>query len=434
MELPSILIGSGEDVASVMAELWAATHQKSPPDLVVLLCRDAQTLKTRLHRTLCGVPILFVTANDFSHEALKKFEVELINAPPGTSCRPKIVSRTERQSAAPAEDAAALIDGHRLIGESPAILEIKSCIQRIAHTDTNVLITGETGTGKELIAELVRKNSKRRQHGYICINCAAIPDSLLESELFGYERGAFTGAQTACGGKLEGAQGGTVFFDEIGDMSLYAQAKILRLIETRELQRLGAKRPTRADFRIIAATNRDLDSPASAAHFRRDLYFRLNVARIHIPPLRERRLDIPLLLAHCIEEFSHQFGRYVEGIGAESMRALLHYDWPGNVRELRNMVEALFVNLPAGETRLHLPDRMRRHIGDCAAAPSEQELLLAALWATDWNKSKAARHLQWSRMTLYRKMVKYRMDGEERKKPPQRARPEQERSADNAGG
>jgi transcriptional regulator with PAS, ATPase and Fis domain len=326
-----------------------------------------------------------------------------------------------------------LIGGDRLIGDSPTIQEIKSSIQRIGATDSNVLITGETGTGKELIAELVQRNSRRRQQRYVCINCAAIPDSLLESELFGYERGAFTGAQMAGEGKLEGANGGTVFFDEIGDMSLYAQAKILRLIETKEIQRLGSRRPIKVDFRVIAATNLEIDSPAKSPNFRRDLYFRLNVARIHIPALRERKPDIPLLIRHFIGHFNQEFGRCVESVGEVAMRALLHYDWPGNIRELKNTVEALFVNLRTGqEKQLELTEPLRRQIaGTEGLPPNEQERLLSVLWATDWNKSKAARQLQWSRMTLYRKMAKYEME-RGGKKPLHSVTSEEARSAGNS--
>jgi DNA-binding NtrC family response regulator len=359
-----------------------------------------------------------------------ELEAVFLNSSQDGAARPEIVGRLQPKRSRAAAPPGGLIDGERLIGESPAMEEIKAAIQRVAATDTNVLITGETGTGKELIAELIQKNSKRRQNRYVCINCAAIPDSLVESELFGYERGAFTGAQIAGEGKLEGANGGTVFFDEIGDMSMYAQAKILRLIETKEIQRLGSRRLTRLDFRVIAATNQDIDSPASSARFRRDLYFRLNVARIHVPALRERKADIPLLIRHFIHRFNGEFGRRVEGVGEETMRDLLRYEWPGNIRELKNTMEAMFVNLPTGgEARLDLPDRLRRHISGAAGLPpTEQERLLSALWATDWNKSKSAKQLHWSRMTLYRKMMKYGLEP----KPPRSPLLGQARVANNS--
>jgi transcriptional regulator with PAS, ATPase and Fis domain len=330
---------------------------------------------------------------------------------------------------APPNQDCELIDGHHLIGESPDMLEIKSYISRVAPTSSNVLITGETGTGKELVAELVQKNSPRRNAGFACFNCAAIPDSLLESELFGYGRGAFTGAHSAYDGKLESADGGTVFFDEIGDMSMQAQAKVLRLLENKEIQPLGAKRPRKVDFRIIAATNQDVDSPESATRFRRDLYFRLNIGRIHIPPLRERPMDIPLLLSHFLNHLNAQFGRQVEGFSKTAWDHLIAYKWPGNIRELKNVMEALFVNLPRGRVAtLELPERMQRQMSSAAILPpDEQRELVRALRSADGNKSKAARQLHWSRMTLYRKMAKYSMEpvpGNRKPASPENLRPE----------
>jgi two-component system response regulator HydG/two-component system response regulator AtoC len=396
----------------------AAGSSEPRVDLILIVGRDARKALSRIPEALRGVPVIALTSPDFSNEALANLGAMSIG---GRS--DDLAGETRpHESGVSGSGTGRLVDGQRLIGESPAVQQIKSSIEKVAATDANVLITGETGTGKELIAELIQRNSKRRSDRYVCINCAAVPDSLLESELFGYERGAFTGAQQAGEGKLEGAQGGTVFFDEIGDMSLYAQAKILRLIETREIQRLGSKRPTRLDFRLIAATNIDIDSHEGASRFRRDLYFRLNVARIHIPPLRERKSDIPLLIRHFVRHFSGQFGRHVDGFGEDAMRGLLRHEWPGNIRELKNTVEASFVNLAAGETRLKLPDQLERHFcGDGASPSSEQERLITALWATGWNKSKAARQLQWSRMTLYRKMVKYRVEHGSQCRPAQSA-------------
>jgi len=281
-----------------------------------------------------------------------------------------------------------LVDGDLFIGNSLSVKQIKSYIKRVAATDSSILITGETGTGKEVV-----------------------PDSLLESGLFGYERGAFTGAVSSRRGKLELANGGTVFLDEIGDMSPYAQAKILRVIESKEVQRLGGKKDVSLDIRFIAASNRDLDSMSTDDRFRKDLYFRLNVARVHIPPLRERRSDLSLLFDHFIQEFNGRFRREIEGFTQNSLQSLLNYDWPGNVRELRNLVEACFLNLPRRRVVvLDLPDQIRKRLAPCAnVANDERERLLTALSSTHWNKSEAARQLHWSRMTLYRKMVKYQI-------------------------
>lgn len=311
----------------------------------------------------------------------------------------------------PAATPADLIDGPRLIGESASMQQIKAYIRQVAATESNVLITGETGTGKELVAELIHKNSQRRQQPLVCINCAAIPDSLVESELFGHERGAFTGAHATQDGLLKQTNGGTVFFDEIGDMSLYAQAKILRALESREMRRLGGKGSLPLDIRVMAATNRNLEQLMAAEKFRTDLYFRLNVASVHLPPLRDRREDLLALCAHYMRDMNQRFERQVEGFTDEAMQQLLRYDWPGNVRELKNLVEATFINMPAANiTLMDLPEpfcrRLRQGVG---RPPEERDRVLFALWTTNWNKSQAAQQLHWSRMTLYRKMTKYQL-------------------------
>ena len=240
-----------------------------------------------------------------------------------------------------------------LIGSSLAIWKVKTYLHKVAMTDSHVLITGETGTGKELAARYIHRHSARRAKPLVTINCAALPDGLFESELFGYERGAFTGASSSYSGRLKLADAGTVLFDEIGDMSPYAQAKILRLIETKEVYPLGGRRSIPLDIRIIAATNRDLERQVSKNEFRQDLYFRLNVVRVQLPPLRERKEDIPLLTEHFVQEFGARLGRQIEGFSDEATERLLNYDWPGNVRELMNLVERIFIDLP--EIRSPLP-------------------------------------------------------------------------------
>jgi two-component system response regulator HydG/two-component system response regulator AtoC len=300
----------------------------------------------------------------------------------------------------------------RLVGGSDAIALVRSAIERVAPCGSNVLVTGETGTGKELIAELIHFQSGRRGP-LVPINCAAIPDGLLESELFGYERGAFTGANASYEGKLRLAQGGTVLLDEVGDMSAYAQAKLLRAIETREVMRLGGRRPVPLDVRIVAATNADLDALVAQGRFRADLYFRLNVARIHVPPLRERPQDVPDLLRHSLEERRAQ-----ASFSAEALDCLCRYPWPGNVRELRNVVEVMTLaggaarelnleDLPPAVRTAAFPPPTRAPVH--RSADEERERLLAALRTTHWNKSRAAAQLRWSRMTVYRKMAKYRI-------------------------
>jgi DNA-binding NtrC family response regulator len=295
----------------------------------------------------------------------------------------------------------------RLIGESSAMRTVKAYLPKVAAADCNVLITGETGTGKECIAASIHRRSRRRDRPLVTINCAAIPEGLLESELFGYERGSFTGANAAYGGKLRQAEGGTLLLDEIGDMSLAAQAKILRAIETKEVQGLGSRRAVPLDVRIVAATNQDLELLMVENRFRKDLFYRLNVARIHLLPLRERPEDIPLLVEHYLGELNARSGLEVGTPGPEALRCLLAYEWPGNVREIRNVLEAIFISPPAGEITLaDLPPRVQARVTLDSQRP-ERERVLAALLEVNWNKSKAAAVLHWSRMTLYRKMAKH---------------------------
>ncbi len=297
------------------------------------------------------------------------------------------------------------------VGSSHSMQKIKTYLQKVAHVDSHVLITGETGTGKELVAKFIHNHSQRSGKPFIAINCAALPDSLLESELFGYEKGAFTGAQAAYAGKLKMSDGGTVFFDEIGDMSPYAQAKILRVLESKEVYPLGAKQSVALDIRIIAATNRHLEKMMLAKEFRDDLYFRLNIARVHLPPLRERKEDIPELLNFYLKQFNQQFGLSLVGFSVEALEALFDYHWPGNIRELKNVLETVFIDSPYERiSRCDLPEPIRgREMAKGSSDQSDRESLLAALSAANWNKSKAAEQLQCSRMTLYRKMEKYRI-------------------------
>ena len=299
----------------------------------------------------------------------------------------------------------------RLIGETPVFRKIKDYVLRAAATDCNVLITGETGTGKERVAEMIHRHSARREKPMICINCAALPENLLESELFGYERGAFTGANNPYPGKLRMAEGGTVFLDEIFEMSPHMQAKLLRALDSRSIYSLGGRTPIPLNIRIVAATNQNPERAIEQGVLRQDLFFRLNVARVHLPPLRERQMDIPLLLEHFLQEMNQRYDRQVESFSPEVMELLLGYAWPGNIRELRNLVEALFINLPARiVSMVHLPESFQRLQDNLEQPQGEREQLLAALLATNWNKSQAAENLHISRMTLYRKMEKYEIN------------------------
>ena len=288
---------------------------------------------------------------------------------------------------------------------------LHATIERLAQTNATVLIRGETGTGKELVALLIHKHSPRQRQPLISINCAAIPDSLLESELFGYQRGAFTGADSTYEGKLRQANRGTVFLDEIGDMSLQAQAKLLRVIESKQVYQLGGRAPMPIDVRILSATNQDLESMMQAGTFRKDLYYRLNVAPIEVMPLRERRGDIPLLVSHFLRLFNGQYGRMVHTVSSDAMEAILEASWPGNVRELKSCVELAVLNCQDNMiTVANLPASLHRPSKQSYTADEhERTRLLAVLTATKWNITAAAHELQWSRMTLYRKLARYNL-------------------------
>jgi DNA-binding NtrC family response regulator len=296
-----------------------------------------------------------------------------------------------------------------MIGDSAAMREIKAYLINVATTDCTVLITGETGTGKELVAELIHQNGPRHKKPFVCINCAALPESLVESEMFGYERGAFTGAVASKRGKFELAEGGTVFLDEIGDMSPYSQAKILSSIERKEVYPLGGKSAIPLDVRVIAATNQDPEQLMEEGKFRPDLYYRLNVARVHMPPLRERKEDISLLITNIIENLNRRFRRNIRGLTDDAMAILFRHDWPGNVRELMNLLEAAFIDLPPRHVDfMDLPKQLQQRLKlREVISQDERKEIVFTLLETKWNKSKAAQKLRWSRTTIYRKISQY---------------------------
>lgn len=297
-----------------------------------------------------------------------------------------------------------------ILGGSPAIESIRNQISRVARASCGVLITGETGTGKELAAAAIHQCGPRANRPFVSINCAALPESLLESELFGYTKGAFTGALQSRAGLLAGSDGGTVFLDEVGDLCLTGQAKLLRALEAKEVRRLGSNLTHSVDFRVVAATNRSLEERVQTGEFRQDLYYRLNVARVHLPPLRDRIEDVPELVAHYIRILNREFSIRIEEVDPGVLECLARYDWPGNIRELRNTLEVGYLNCQPPHLRVQdLP----RHFRDRCQPPfppegaSEETVILSALREVDWNKSKAARKLHWSRMTLYRKLKRY---------------------------
>ncbi len=302
-----------------------------------------------------------------------------------------------------------------IIGNSPALRRVTDMVNRVAGSNATVLLLGETGTGKEITAREIHRASPRGERAFIAINCAALPETLLESELFGHEKGAFTGAHADKIGRFEMADGGPLFLDEIGDISQSTQGKLLRVLQGKEYVRVGGTRTIATDVRIIAATNRDLHEAMEKGSFREDLYYRLNVFPINIPPLRERREDIPLLVDHFVAMSATNLGCTKPPVGDDAMALLAAYNWPGNIRELQNIVERA-VLLADGETvgRSHLP---REVVGeepapDAAGADSslwgyEKAMILKALRESGWNQSKAARSLGISRDNLRYRVKKY---------------------------
>jgi DNA-binding NtrC family response regulator len=296
-----------------------------------------------------------------------------------------------------------------IVGVSIAMRSLRDQIARVAAAKSGVLITGETGTGKELVAQAIHRLSPRHRKPFVAVNCAAIPDGLLESELFGHERGAFTGATVARTGRLQQSDGGTLFLDEIGELDLRGQVKLLRVLEQREVQPLGGSGSRPLDLRVIAATNQPLAARVADQSFRQDLFYRLKVVQLDVPPLRERAEDIPVLIDHFSDIYRREFRRPFGAYSAHHHSLLLHYDWPGNIRELRNVLEASFVHSSARtDARLELPPSLLTML-EKTAPLDERRQLLDALFVTRWNVSHAAKRLNCSRMTLYRKIHQYQL-------------------------
>jgi transcriptional regulator with PAS, ATPase and Fis domain len=303
----------------------------------------------------------------------------------------------------------------RVVGRSPQWLEVLKQSSQVAETETTVLVSGESGTGKEVVARFIHRASPRKGGPFVALNCAALPEQLLESELFGYERGAFTGAQQSKPGQIELAAGGVLFLDEVSEMTLSAQAKFLRVLQEREFQRLGGTRPQRANVRVIAATNRDLKKAVDRGDFREDLYYRLQVFDIRIPPLRERAPDVLDLSEAFLQDIGRSFGRPPAGLTRDARAALLEHNWPGNVRELRNALERAAILCEGGLiTADHLSLR-RGSPESPAAAPNdlgavERETIERVMRDTGGNKAKAARRLGLSRTQLYVRLRKYDLE------------------------
>ena len=306
----------------------------------------------------------------------------------------------------------------QIISQNKRMHEIFQLVQKVAYASTNILITGESGTGKELIARSIHRQGNRKNGPFVAINCAAIPSELMESEMFGHERGAFTGAHTRTIGKFEYANGGTLFLDEVSALRSDLQAKLLRVLQEREIERIGSNRPIKVDIRVISATNTNLEEAVSQGKFRQDLYFRLNVVPISIPPLRERREDIPLLAKHFLNKFNGAFNKKIPGFSDKALSALNSYHWPGNIRELENLIERIVVLSP-GDATIDLKDipleilmDTSQDIGGLIPKETglikireaiEKRIILNVLEATQWNQTETAKVLKVNRNTLIQK-------------------------------
>ena len=308
-----------------------------------------------------------------------------------------------------------------MIGKSVGMRKVIDVCQQVAPTRASVLITGESGVGKEVVADALHNLSGRKENPFIKVHCAALSETLLESELFGHEKGAFTGAVARKKGRFELAHTGTIFLDEIGEINQSVQIKILRVLQERKFERVGGEQTLEIDVRLVAATNRDLRKEIEEGRFREDLFYRLNVVNIHIPPLRERQDDIPLLTAHYLKQFAEENGKKIEGIDNKARSALYSYSWPGNIRELRNTIESAVVlcrgdilgldDLPPNIVESH-DDRWVRIPTGSTLAEAEREMIKATLLAEKGNKSKAADVLGIGRKTLHRKLEEYNISDE----------------------
>jgi two-component system response regulator HydG len=416
-----------------------AQVRERPFDLVLMDVRMTEMngiealRRIRAHNP--SIPVLIMTAYssvDTAVEALRSGAYDYLTKPLDFEELRLTLERTLEHSELKAENEKLreeMRSGFKLtniIGNSPPMREMIDLLAMIAPSEATVLISGESGTGKELVARAIHHNSGRRKSDLVIVNCAALTETLLASELFGHEKGAYTGADRRREGRFMQAHGGTLFLDEIGETSPAMQAKLLRALQEKEIQRVGGEETLPVDVRIIAATNRDLEEMVQAGTFRQDLYYRLNVVALHVPPLRERLEDIPLLARHFMERYARKNRKRIQGFTPLAMDMLLKYRWPGNVRELENTIERGVVLL-AGEqlTDRELPPVITRPYAESSdwmpptgtvpvanrpLSEIEKEAILATLEATGGNKSETARRLKINRKTLHNKLREYGVD------------------------
>jgi len=389
------------------------------------------------HPHLATLPVIVITAYGSSHSAIeavrlgaydfvtKPFDLDEIVVTAERALDHSALNREVLRLHSQSEEGQVSTAG-RLLGTSAPMLDVFIMIGKVAETDSTVLICGESGTGKELVAEAIHKYSQRKDKPFVVVNCAALPDNLLETELFGHERGAFTGAVGRKAGRFEIAEGGSIFLDEIGELSPGLQSKLLRVLQERAFERVGGTETIKGDFRVIAATNRDLEASVRENVFREDLYYRLNVVRIQIPPLRERRSDIVLLAEHFLRHYSEKNGLSVVGFTDEALLTLQNYFYPGNVRELENMVERA-VLMARGRVIMpeHFPSTASPRGNGEGSVPEidllalpfhrsiaelEKRLITKVLKETGGNKSEAANRLQINRRLLYNKIEEHKIE------------------------
>jgi len=381
---------------------------------------DGMELQEHIHRIDPEIAVIMITAFasvETAVRALKAGAFDYVTKPIEPDELSHLVLRAMEQRRLRKENVQLrekideLVSVDTIIGDSPAMRKVMELVQHVATTDATVLILGESGTGKELIARAIHANSQRRYFPIVPVNCGALPESLLESELFGHEKGAFTGAQHRRKGKIEMADGGTLFLDEVGVIDQKMQVDLLRVLETKELMRIGGTRSIKVNFRVVCATNENLENAVEEGRFREDFYYRINVFTIEVPPLRARRSDIPLLANHFLERLAKQMDKRITGISPEAMSLLMAHDWPGNVRELSNAIErAMVVGKPPLIQPEDLPLRTTKASAITpaeSAAEVEKRHFAAVLERTDWNITRAAEVLQVDRATVYNKIKKY---------------------------
>jgi len=392
---------------------------------------DGMEAFARIHALQPALPVVIMTAYssvDDAVEAMKHGAHDYLTKPLDFDRLRLTLTRAldhhqveEKRQQVKAKEHAEPVLISSIIGNSPPMQELLEMISYVAATEATVLITGESGTGKELVAAELHKNSDRHDGPFVKVNCAALAETLLESELFGHEKGAFTGADRRREGKFVQADRGTLFLDEIGETTQAMQVKLLRVLQEHELQRVGGEETIKVDVRILAATNRDLAAEVKAGNFREDLYYRLNVVTLFVPPLRERKGDIPLLVAHFVSKFAEKNRRTVEAVTPRCMELLVQYGWPGNVRELENAIERGVILMRGdqlSEKSLPLPIQKQEEKepeNNAGPASSLQEaerlLILQTLEETGGNKSEAARRLGITRKTLQNKLQRYDVAG-----------------------